>query len=83
MLVYDDVVWVGCKRVSFGQLILVNLKHARRSAVSKTIEEVREEQQAISSRHAELQQELKQLEARWNYLLGQAELLAPEVKEEE
>jgi len=51
--------------------------------VDKTIEQVREEQQAVLNRHTELQQELKQLEARWNYLLGQVELLAPEVKEEE
>ena len=51
--------------------------------MNRTIEEVQEEQRAISGRHAELQQELKQLENRWNFLLGQAELLAPKVEEEE
>ena len=49
----------------------------------KTLEEVVEEQRAVQKRHEELQQELKRLEARWNYLLGQAELLAPNPEEEE
>ena len=49
----------------------------------KTLEEVVEEQRAVQDRHGALQQELKQLEARWHYLLGQAELLAPKPEEEE
>ena len=36
----------------------------------KTLEEVVEEQRAVQERHGQIQQELKQLEARWNYLLG-------------
>lgn len=65
-----------------GESILRRSKLTKDIAV-KTIEEVQEEQRAVHQRHEALQQELKQLEARWNYLLGQAELLALQSKEEE
>ena len=48
----------------------------------RTIEDVEQERQAVADRHSQLQAELKQLEARWHYLQGQAELLRAPAEDE-